>query len=109
MVKLKEMIKDLELGKVYTDKDLPPFKVEESEQINESTYVKGKMMVILKNSFKQVHDSFVNNVIKAPDLTDDEKYQAFNKFRKMMDTARSNYVNAVMKASKPFDKKLTGV
>ena len=36
------------------------------------------------------------------------KYQAFGKFRKMMDTARSNYVSAVMKATKPFDKKLTG-
>ena len=81
----------------------------EEELLNESTYVKGKMMVILKNSFKQVHDSFVNNVIESPDLADDEKYQAFGKFRKMMDTARSNYVNAVMKATKPFDKKLTGI
>ena len=89
MVKLKELLKE--------------------ELLNESTYVKGKMMVILKNSFRQVHDSFVNNVLQSPDLTDDEKYKAFSKFRKMMDTARSNYVNAVMKATKPFDKKLTGV
>ena len=81
----------------------------EEELLNESTDVKGKMMVILKNSFRQVHDSFVNNVLQSPDLTDDEKYKAFSKFRKMMDTARSNYVNAVMKATKPFDKKLTGV
>ena len=80
----------------------------EEELLNESTYVKGKMMVILKNSFKQVHDGFVGNVIDSPDLTDDEKHQAFGKFRKIMDTARSNYVNAVMKATKPFDKKLTG-
>ena len=89
MVKLKELLKE--------------------ELLIESTYVKGKMMVILKNSFRQVHDSFVNNVLQSPDLTDDEKYKAFSKFRKMMDTARSNYVNAVMKATKPFDKKLTGV
>ena len=89
MVKLKELLKE--------------------ELLNESTYVKGKMMVILKNSFRQVHDSFVNNVLQSPDLTDDEKYKAFSKFRKMIDTARSNYVNAVMKATKPFDKKLTGV
>ena len=89
MVKLKELLKE--------------------ELLNESTYVKGKMMVILKNSFKEAHDSFVNNVIESPNLTNDEKYQAFSKFRKMMDTARSNYVNAVMKATTPFDKKLTGV
>ena len=34
MVKLKDMIEDLELGKVYTDKDRPPFQVKE-ETINE--------------------------------------------------------------------------
>jgi len=35
MVKLKDMIEDLELGKVYTDKDRPPFQVKE-ESINEN-------------------------------------------------------------------------
>ena len=35
MVKLKDMIEDLELGKVYTDKDRPPFQVKE-ETINEN-------------------------------------------------------------------------
>ena len=35
MVKLKDMIEDLELGKVYTDKDRPPFQVKE-EAINEN-------------------------------------------------------------------------
>ena len=34
MVKLKDMIEDLELGKVYTDKDRPPFQVKE-ETISE--------------------------------------------------------------------------
>ena len=39
MVKLKDMIEDLELGKVYTDKDKPPFKTEkqiEEENLNEA-------------------------------------------------------------------------
>ena len=36
MVKLKDMIEDLELGKVYTDKDRPPFQVKEEETINEN-------------------------------------------------------------------------
>ena len=30
MVKLKDIIEDLELGKVYTDKDRPPFQVNEA-------------------------------------------------------------------------------
>ena len=34
MMKLKNLIKDLELGKVYTDKDRKPFKVNE-ERLNE--------------------------------------------------------------------------
>jgi len=34
MVKLKDIVEDLELGKVYTDKDRPPFQVKE-ETINE--------------------------------------------------------------------------
>jgi hypothetical protein len=29
-MKLKDIIKDLKLGKIYTDKDRPPFKVNES-------------------------------------------------------------------------------
>ena len=29
MINLKDIIEDLELGKVYTDKDMPPFKVNE--------------------------------------------------------------------------------
>jgi len=35
MIKLKDVIEDLELGKVYTDKDRPPFQVKE-ETINEA-------------------------------------------------------------------------
>mgnify|MGYP000503048774 CR=1 FL=1 len=34
MVKLKDLVEDLELGKVYTDKDRPPFQVKE-ETISE--------------------------------------------------------------------------
>ena len=34
MVKLKDIIEDLELGKVYTDKDRPPFQVKEGQKRN---------------------------------------------------------------------------
>ena len=38
MIKLKDLIKDLELGKVYTDKDMPPF---QTESTNEASKVAG--------------------------------------------------------------------
>ena len=37
MIKLKDLIKDLELGKVYTDKDMPPF---QTESVNENVGTK---------------------------------------------------------------------
>ena len=47
MIKIKDIIKDLELGKVYTDKDRPPF---QAESINEDdlglTYKKGKTVKV---------------------------------------------------------------
>ena len=41
-MKLKELIKDLELGKVYTDKDKPPFKVNEVSLKRWKVYVSGQ-------------------------------------------------------------------
>jgi len=34
MIKLKNLIEDLELGKVYTDKDMPPFQIESVNEDN---------------------------------------------------------------------------
>ena len=31
-MKLTELLKDIEMGKVYTDKDRPPFKVDEDKE-----------------------------------------------------------------------------
>ena len=40
MIKLKDLIKDLELGKVYTDKDMPPFQTESINEVNVgNTYI----------------------------------------------------------------------
>tara|TARA_B100000287_G_scaffold389751_1_gene400069 strand:- start:79 stop:879 length:801 start_codon:yes stop_codon:yes gene_type:complete len=77
-------------------------------QLNEATYVKGKMMVILKNSFNQVHSSLVKNV-SLSDSMDDNTKARLAMFEKRMSAAREDYVKAVMRASKPFDKELTGV
>ena len=55
MVKLKDMIEDLELGKVYTDKDKPPFQVKE-ESINENREIDkvyGDFEVLLKDFEKE--------------------------------------------------------
>ena len=63
MVKLKDLVEDLELGKVYTDKDRPPFQVKE-ETINEAPEMelaKGldkitDMIVKLGNRYKKKAD-----------------------------------------------------
>ncbi len=55
MVKLKDMIEDLELGKVYTDKDRPPFQVKE-ESINENREIDkvyGDFEVLLRDFEKE--------------------------------------------------------
>jgi len=55
MVKLKDMIEDLELGKVYTDKDRPPFQVKE-EAINENREIDkvyGDFEVLLRDFEKE--------------------------------------------------------
>ena len=76
--------------------------------LNEATYVKGKMMVILKNSFMDVHGGLVKNVTLSDSLSDEARYR-LGMFQKRMSAARENYVKAVMRASKPFDKEITGV
>jgi len=80
----------------------------EEAQLNESTYVKGKMLVILKNSLNQVHTSLVRNVTLSDSMDDNTKAR-LTMFKRRMDKARENYVKEVMRATKPFDKELTGV
>ena len=41
-MKLQELLKDIELGKVYTDKDKPPFKVNEATLKRWKVYVSGQ-------------------------------------------------------------------
>tara|TARA_R110002096_G_scaffold76535_1_gene180824 strand:- start:15 stop:713 length:699 start_codon:yes stop_codon:yes gene_type:complete len=45
MIKLKDVIEDLELGKVYTDKDRPPFQV---ESVNEAQFSKDQIEIMRK-------------------------------------------------------------
>ena len=70
MVKLKDMIEDLELGKVYTDKDRPPFQVKE-ESINENREIDkvyGDFEVLLRNFEKE----FISLSAQAGRANDDK-------------------------------------
>jgi len=74
MVKLKDMIEDLELGKVYTDKDRPPFQVKE-ESINENREIDkvyGDFEVLLKD-FEKEFRSLSAQAGKANDDKTDER------------------------------------
>ena len=93
MIKLKDLIKDLELGKVYTDKDMPPF---QTESTNEASKVAGHENVGTKKydgkawywphdyrhylrdaSFKQrkaVHNAWVKIGVPVKKTKDGEKW-----------------------------------
>ena len=74
MVKLKDMIEDLELGKVYTDKDRPPFQVKE-ETINENREIDkvyGDFEVLLKD-FENEFISLSAQAGRANDNKADER------------------------------------
>ena len=74
MVKLKDMIEDLELGKVYTDKDRPPFQVKE-ESINENREIDkvyGDFEVLLKD-FENEFISLSAQAGRANDNKADER------------------------------------
>ena len=72
-MKLQDLLKDIELGKVYTDKDKPPFKVEE-EKLAEMKVNKGKV----DKTYKSVLNH-MRKVIKK--LNDDEMYEVTTKLK----------------------------
>ena len=55
MVKLKDIVEDLELGKVYTDKDRPPFQVKEGQKKRASDILRKFDMAYIKFS-QEVRD-----------------------------------------------------
>ena len=73
-MKLQDLLKDLELGKVYTDKDKPPFKVEEklTEKVNQS----------------KVNQAFTKGVAAirkiSRSLNDDDNYAFIQKLEKWL-------------------------
>jgi hypothetical protein len=101
--------------------------------LKESTYVKGKLNVLLKHAKNYLFDegdigkltfwskwtkqAFINNVTKSSSVEDtDAKVKfskeidkAFNTMRKDVEKAYNKWEKSVEKATKPFDKEYTGV
>ena len=74
IIKMMDLLKKegIELGKVYTDKDMPPFKVE--EKLTEMKVNKGKV----DKTYKSVLNH-MRKVIKK--LNDDEMYEVTTKLK----------------------------
>ena len=75
IIKMKDLLKKegIELGKVYTDKTMPPFKVE--EKLSEMKVNKGKV----DKTYKSVLNH-MRKVIKK--LNDDEMYEVTTQLKK---------------------------
>ena len=103
MIKIKDIIKDLELGKVYTDKDRPPF---QAESINEDdlglTYKKGKTVKVKhKTSGKSIVITDKPDVIK--------KYEKLGFFAEGTTTPfPSALIDKAIKVAKSMGGNMTG-
>ena len=86
MLKLKDIVDDLELGKVYTDKDLPPFKVNEADD-HEGKMAKSQLERSMKYS-KMIY-KMIDNVGKGGEVEMPALVQS--KLTKSMDYLQSVY------------------
>jgi len=89
MIKIKDILEDLQLGKVYTDKDMPPFKV---ESVNEADDHEGKMAKAqLERSMKysKMIYKIIDNVGKGGEVEMPAWIQS--KLTKSMDYLQSVY------------------
>ena len=83
-MKLQDLLKDIELGKVYTDKDRKPFKVNEGMRIFK-VYVSGEsepLILLGKNEkdVKQVaHQMIQNSSVKIKKVVKEGVLNEFNK------------------------------
>ena len=81
----------------------------EEGQINEATYVKGKMNSIFKFSGKQLIDGLVGNVVDSPSVERNRiKAQASKKAKAQMMATYLKFKKDIEKIVKPFDSEITG-
>ena len=77
----------------------------EKRQLDEATYVKGKMNNIFRLTGKQLIDGLIGNVVESPSVTDNRiKAQASKKMMAVYLKFRKD----IEKIVKPFDKEITG-
>ena len=81
----------------------------EEGQLNEATYVKGKMNSIFKFSGKQLIDGLVGNIVDSPSVEDNRiKAQASKKAKAQMMATYLKFKKDIEKIVKPFDGEITG-
>ena len=81
----------------------------EEGQLNEATYVKGKMNNIFKLSGKQLIDGLVGNVVDSPSVERNRiKAQASKKAKAQMMATYLKFKKDIEKIVKPFDGEITG-
>ena len=81
----------------------------EKRQLDEATYVKGKMDNIFRLTGKQLIDGLIGNVVESPSVEDNRiKAQASKKAEAKMMAVYSKFKKDIEKIVKPFDKEITG-
>ena len=81
----------------------------EEGQLNEATYVKGKMNSIFNFSGKQLIDGLVGNVVDSPSVERNRiKAQASKKAKAKMLATYLKFKKDIEKIVKPFDGDITG-
>ena len=81
----------------------------EEGQLNEATYVKGKMNSIFKFSGKQLIDGLVGNIVDSPSVERNRiKAQASKKAKAQMMATYLKFKKDIEKIVKPFDGEITG-
>ena len=71
-MKLTELLKDIELGKVYTDKDRPPFKVNEDKEGKMAKYDAKELCQDSQDVFKMIDEN--DDLVMYTDLVSASVY-----------------------------------
>ena len=111
MIKLKDVIEDLELGKVYTDKDRPPFQV---ESVNEAQFSKDQIEIMRKaygtlktmNPTSPTYKKFIKFLEKLPKNQLKQLAAANIKFVSMLAKNRIKGESVNEKVARPFSEHL---
>ena len=83
--------------------------LKEKKQLDEATYVKGKMNNIFRLTGKQLIDGLIGNVVESPSVEDNRiKAQAAKKAKAQILATYLKFKKDIEKIVKPFDSDITG-